>query len=109
MADKISARAFYANYHGHELHRLFSLQSHFRRQQRSIVWFAGDSSLGAWRAMWADGLAHIAADNKHWQYPTDDKMHDPMNDDTYTGPALNGYEQHLSPPRCIRELRFSLL
>lgn len=46
IVDVVSARSFYANYHGHELQRLFSLHAHFRRAQRRVVWFAGDSSLG---------------------------------------------------------------
>ncbi len=88
----VDARALYARYHGHPLPYLYALHAYFRGQQRPICWLAGDSSL----------------DNKHWLYPTDDKLSDPLRDDSYTGPALNGYQHVLRPPRCVKDVCYWL-
>lgn len=71
---KVSARAFYAEYFGHDTTLLEPLLSELRRSsgttecERSAIFLAGDSSL----------------DNKFW-----------FED---TRPALNGYEKMLEPP-----------
>lgn len=93
LRTKISAFAFYANYYGHQLHLLWNCQRIFREQDRSIVWLVGDSTL----------------DNKHWLYADDyvgNKMLDPLNDPAYTGPAVNGMEEILNPPRCIQDVAY---
>lgn len=86
----ISSRSFYANFHAHKLHYLVALQRLFRKQNRSIIWLAGDSSL----------------DNKHWLYELDgEKMLDSLSDDRYTAEPVNGYEKILrNPCRSIRDV-----
>lgn len=90
----ISSRAFYANFHGHHLHYLVALERLLRgeRSERCVIWLAGDSSL----------------DNKHWQYPDPDKkMENSLNDDSFSGPALNGYETVLRDPcRSVRDVAY---
>jgi hypothetical protein len=69
MSEKINARNFYAEYHGHRLDDLEKLHHHLRGDiNRSLVFLSGDSSL----------------DNKHWFQQTDN--------------SINGYETILSPP-----------
>jgi hypothetical protein len=44
--SSVPSRPFYANYHGHKLHFLHTIVRKLRGTGRSIVFFAGDSSLG---------------------------------------------------------------
>jgi len=65
----IPSGSYYATYHGHEVQYLEVAHEHLRSRHRSIVFFAGDSSL----------------DNKVWFSSWE--------------AAVNGYEAFLTPPR----------
>jgi hypothetical protein len=43
-------------------------------------------------------------DNKHWLYPTDEKLVDDLTDESYCAAACNGYEGILEPARSIRDV-----
>jgi hypothetical protein len=74
----VDARTFYDEYHGHPVPDLETVHSALRAQNKSIVFFAGDSSL----------------DNKYW-----------FSD---TAPAVNGYEAFLRPPRMKQDVCYAL-
>lgn len=90
---RVSSRRFYAHYHGVEIDLLLKVYASLRmgkeENARPLIWLAGDSSL----------------DNKHWLYEQD--VADDLNDDSYTGPALNGYE-HILDHRCVKDVCYFL-
>ena len=92
-AGKISARAFYAEYHGHPVAMLETLHARLREQGKKIVFLTGDSSL----------------DNKHWLYPEgENKAHNPLTDDNFCGHLANGYESILEPPRGVKDVAWHM-
>jgi len=92
--NKIESQLFYAHYHGHPISDLDTLHQHLRSAGKNIVWLAGDSSL----------------DNKHWLYrcSADNKKHQKLDDDSFTGDLTNGYEKIVEPARGVKDVCFSL-
>uniref|UniRef100_A0A0G4F414 Uncharacterized protein n=1 Tax=Chromera velia CCMP2878 TaxID=1169474 RepID=A0A0G4F414_9ALVE len=97
--DFIPASEFYGNYHGHEVEFLEMLHDSMQQQSekkvedaRRCIFLVGDSSL----------------DNKHWLLDTrrapDD--HQQLKSDSRSGPALNGFESILRPPRMVKDFAF---
>uniref|UniRef100_A0A0G4FG23 Uncharacterized protein n=1 Tax=Chromera velia CCMP2878 TaxID=1169474 RepID=A0A0G4FG23_9ALVE len=92
----VSAAAFYEQYHGHPEEMLPHVHQALRESgKRSMIFFAGDSSL----------------DNKHWLWPgakTEAALVDPREvaRPRFTAPACNGYERVLAPPRMILDVSY---
>lgn len=78
MAQTISSDRFYSEYHGHRPDDLKIVQTVLRANTRNCIYLAGDSSL----------------DNKFWFGGT--------------APAVNGYEDILSPPYSKQDIAYWL-
>lgn len=76
--EKISAKEFYAEYHGHKIQHLQQIYTKLRSTSDQIIFLAGDSSL----------------DNKYW-----------FND---RNPAVGVYKEILSPPSSICDVNYWL-
>jgi hypothetical protein len=78
MKHDVCGQSFYNEYHSHRITDLDVVHSHLRQQNNSdgIIFLAGDSSL----------------DNKFW-----------FND---SAPAVNGYEEFLSPPKSRKDVAY---
>ena len=89
----LSPSHYYSNYYGHTISHLRHVHGRLRAQgAQQLVFLAGDSSL----------------DNKHWLFDGGTSKGDPaiMFDDSFTAPALNGYEDILVPPRMVQDVAY---
>lgn len=76
--EKVQQSRFYGEYYGHQLKDLDVVHSYFRKNNHSLIFLAGDSSL----------------DNKFW---FSDKA-----------PAINGYENVLLPPVSKQDIAYCM-
>lgn len=78
----IHTEDFYNNYFGHNIDHLQLLINYFRRENKNIIFLAGDSTL----------------DNKHWILNNPHKKYK----------AINGYENILDSPYMIGDISFHI-
>lgn len=63
-----------------------------RQHCKNVVWLVGDSSL----------------DSKHWLFAGADKHRFDFATAAFAAPAIQGYEVVLSPPRCVKDVAYSV-
>jgi len=89
LSTSVDSAEYYWNYHGQRTSHLKVVHEQLRSQGcKSIVWLAGDSSL----------------DNKHWLFEGEKSDPTVMMRDEVAGPAVNGYQHILKPPRMARDV-----
>ncbi len=93
MSDRVRARDYYVEYHGHRIPHLQSVRSSLVKNGcKSFIYLAGDSTL----------------DNKHWLFLGPTKQGADFTDERFTGAACNGYEKALTPPRMVKDVAYWL-
>lgn len=81
LSNLVEHQSYYATYHGHLVTDLHQIYDSLKRQgYQQFIWLAGDSSL----------------DNKYWLLSQPRK------------PAINGYQQILTPPLCVQDICYWL-
>lgn len=90
--QKIPAKDFYEEYHGHTVPHLRHLLTKLRQQGiKSFIYLAGDSTL----------------DNKHWLFDPNGKSLEGKDfHQKSASAALNGYEHVLEPPVMMRDVSY---
>jgi hypothetical protein len=90
---KIRSNGFYSEYHGHTPDKLARLHRRFVEDGcNEFIFLIGDSTL----------------DNKHWLFDLSLPKSNQMNDPSFTAPAINGYERHLTPARMVMDVAYHL-
>lgn len=89
----VDAGDYYEEYHSHPVPLLMQVKQTLQSQGcQRFIYLAGDSSL----------------DNKHWFFVPFKEKRLQLNDEKFTAPACNGYENALTPPRMVKDVSYWL-